>query len=159
MASVLFVCLGNICRSPLAEGVMRDEAAREGVSVEIDSAGTGDWHVGHPPDVRAQAVAAKNGIDISGLSARQFDPQDFYAFDHVVAMDSMNLADLEAMRPPDADATLGRLLDYAPDLGMADVPDPYQGGPEGFDETYRLVMAGVKGLLATLKEEGRWPAY
>ncbi len=158
MASVLFVCLGNICRSPLAEGVLRDEAARAGIDIEVDSAGTGDWHVGHAPDKRAQAVAAKNGLDIGGLRARQVGPEDFHAFDHVVAMDSMNLADLEAMRPADANATLGRLLDYAPELGVGDVPDPYQGGPEGFDETYRLVTAGVAGLIATLKEEGRWRA-
>ena len=154
MASVLFVCLGNICRSPLAEAVLRDEARRQGLDITVDSAGTGDWHLGHAPDKRAQAVAAKNGLDIGALRARLVTPEDFRRFDHVVAMDSMNLADLEAMRPPDADATLSRLLDHAPGLGVADVPDPYQGGPEGFDETYRLVREGVKGLVARLREEG-----
>ena len=151
MASVLFVCLGNICRSPLAEGVMRDEAAKAGLDVTIDSAGTGDWHLGHPPDARAQAVAARNGLDIGALRARLVTPEDFRRFDHVVAMDASNLANLEAMRPGDTTATLGRLLDYAPELGVADVPDPYQGGPEGFDETYRLVRAGVRGLIARLE--------
>lgn len=158
MASVLFVCLGNICRSPLAEGVLRDEAARQGRDLLVDSAGTGDWHLGHPPDTRAQAVAAKNGLDIRSLRARLVTPEDFRRFDHIVAMDSRNLADLEAMRPPDGDAHLSRLLDFAPDLGVSDVPDPYQGGPEGFDETYRLVRAGVKGLVARLDEEEHWQA-
>lgn len=145
--SVLFVCLGNICRSPLAEGVFRDLAARKGVAVRIDSAGTGDWHLGHPPDPRAQAVAAKNGIDICELRARLVTPDDFRTFDHIVAMDASNLANLEAMRPDDATAEVGRLLDYARQVDKPDVPDPYEGGPEGFDETYRLVEAGAKGLL------------
>lgn len=145
MASVLFVCLGNICRSPLAEGVMRDEAAKAGLDVDIDSGGTGDWHLGHPPDTRAQAVAAKNGLDIAALRARLVTPEDFRRFDHIVAMDASNLANLRAMRPADGKATLGRLLDGA------DVPDPYQGGPEGFDETYRLVRAGVLRLIDRLK--------
>jgi protein-tyrosine phosphatase len=149
--SVLFVCLGNICRSPLAEGIFRDLAAREGVAVEVDSAGTGDWHLGHPPDPRAQAVAGRNGLDISALRARLVTREDFHRFDHVVAMDASNLADLEAMRPADARATLGRLLDFADGVDFIDVPDPYQGGPEGFDETYRLVEAGARGLLEVVR--------
>ena len=108
--SVLFVCLGNICRSPLAEGIFRRMAAEQGVEVEIDSAGTGDWHLGHAPDHRAQAVADKNGLDISALRARLVTPEDFRRFDHIVAMDASNLANLEAMRPDDASATLARLL-------------------------------------------------
>lgn len=151
MASVLFVCLGNICRSPLAEGVLRDEAAKSGLAVTVDSAGTGDWHLGHPPDGRAQAVAARHGLDIGRLRARLVTPEDFLRFDHIVAMDSSNLANLRAMRPSDGTATLGRLLDHAPDEAIRDVPDPYQGGPEGFDETYRLVTAGVKGMIERLK--------
>lgn len=151
--SVLFVCLGNICRSPLAEGVFRDLARREGLAVEVDSAGTGDWHVGHPPDRRAQAVAARNGLDIAGLRARQVTPDDFRRFDHIVAMDASNLANLEAMRPADATAKVARLLDYAPATGVADVPDPYYGGPEGFDETHRLVEAGARGLLARIRDQ------
>lgn len=151
--SVLFVCLGNICRSPLAEGVSRDLARREAIAVEIDSAGTGDWHVGHPPDRRAQAVAARNGLDIAGLRARQVTPDDFRRFDHIVAMDASNLANLEAMRPADATAKVARLLDYALGTGVADVPDPYYGGPEGFDETHRLVEAGARGLLARIRDQ------
>lgn len=150
--SVLFVCLGNICRSPLAEGVFRELAAREGVAVRIDSAGTGDWHLGHAPDKRAQAVAAKNGVDICSLRARLVTPDDFRTFDYIVAMDASNLANLEAMRPDDATAKVGRLLDYATQAGVPDVPDPYYGGPEGFDETYRLVEAGAKGLLQHIRD-------
>ena len=151
--SILFVCLGNICRSPLAEGVFRDLAAREGVGVVVDSAGTGDWHLGHPPDKRAQAVAAKNTVDIGGLRARLVTPDDFRRFDYIVAMDASNLANLEAMRPEGATAQVGRLLDYAEEAGMPDVPDPYYGGPEGFDETYRLVVAGAQGLLEHVRRE------
>ena len=153
--SILFVCLGNICRSPLAEGVFRDMAAREGVAVEVDSAGTGDWHLGHPPDKRAQAVAAKNTVDIGGLRARLVTPDDFRRFDYIVAMDASNLANLEAMRPEGAKAAVARLLDYAEEAGVPDVPDPYHGGPEGFDETYRLVVAGAKGLLEHIRREQR----
>lgn len=149
--SVLFVCLGNICRSPLAEGVFRHLAAAEGVEVAIDSAGTGDWHLGHAPDHRAQAVAARNGIDICGLRARLVTPDDFRRFDYIVAMDASNLANLERMRPDDAKAEVARLLDYATEAGIPDVPDPYHGGPEGFDETYRLVEAGALGLLNHIK--------
>jgi protein-tyrosine phosphatase len=96
-------------------------------------------------------VAAKNGLDIGALRARQVGPEDFRRFDHIVAMDASNLANLKAMRPADGKATLGRLLDHAPDAGVADVPDPWEGGPEGFDETYRLVKAGVAGLIAQVK--------
>lgn len=150
--SVLFVCLGNICRSPLAEGVFRDLAAREGVAVVIDSAGTGDWHLGHAPDKRAQAVAAKNGIDICELRARLVTPEDFGRFDYIIAMDASNLANLEAMRPEGSTAKVARLLDFA-DAGMPDVPDPYYGGPDGFDETYRLVEAGARGLLDHIRAQ------
>lgn len=150
--SVLFICLGNICRSPLAEGVFRKLAAREGIAVEIDSAGTGDWHLGHPPDARAQAVAVRNGVDIAHLRARQVEPEDFRRFTHIVAMDASNLANLEALRPPEGNATLARLMDYAAEEGVVDVPDPYYGGPEGFNETYRLVEAGARGLLRHIRE-------
>jgi protein-tyrosine phosphatase len=134
---------------------VRLSRAREGVAVEVDSAGTGDWHLGHPPDTRAQAVAAKNTVDIGGLRARLVTPDDFRRFDYIVAMDASNLANLEAMRPEGAKAAVARLLDYAEEAGVPDVPDPYHGGPEGFDETYRLVVAGAKGLLEHIRREQR----
>ncbi|HEX8262591.1 MAG TPA: low molecular weight protein-tyrosine-phosphatase, partial [Allosphingosinicella sp.] len=103
-SSVLFVCLGNICRSPLAEAACRRACERLGLEVEIDSAGTGDWHIGYPPDPRAAAVAARNGVDISHLKARQVTSDDFRRFDHIVALDSTNLRDLERLRPADGKA-------------------------------------------------------
>ena len=152
--SVLFVCLGNICRSPLADGVFRKLAAEAGIGVFVDSAGTGDWHVGHPPDRRAEAEARRNGIDISGLRARQVVRDDFFRFDYIVAMDSQNLADLLALRPAGATARVSRLLDHAA-LGIEDVPDPYYGGEEAFAETWRLVVAGSTGLLDQLTSANR----
>ena len=149
--SVLFVCLGNICRSPLADGIFRRVAAEEGLAVRVDSAGTGDWHLGHAPDPRAQAVARANGDDIADLRARLVTPDDFMAFDEIVAMDASNLADLRAMRPAGSRARLSRLMDHAPGEGVADVPDPYAGDAAGFDETYRLVTAGARGLAASMK--------
>jgi protein-tyrosine phosphatase len=145
--SVLFVCLGNICRSPLAEGAMRRLVEAQGAAVEIDSAGTGDWHIGHAPDPRAQAEALRRGLDISMLRARQVTEEDFHRFDHIVAMDAKNLADLLAMQPDSARAALSLLLDHAEG---GDVPDPYYGGDEGFAETFRLVEAGVQGLLQVI---------
>jgi protein-tyrosine phosphatase len=145
-ASVLFVCLGNICRSPLAEAAFRAEAERLGLDVEIDSAGTGDWHLGHPPDPRAAAVAKRNGIDISHLRARRVSPADFRRFDHIVALDAQNLADLKAMQPDDGKAELSLLLDHAGGREGQPVADPYYGGEEHFDETWADVTAGAKGL-------------
>ena len=150
--SVLFVCLGNICRSPLAEAALRREAERLGLDVDVDSAGTGDWHVGQPPDVRAQAVALRNGADISMLRARQVGPEDFRRFDHLVALDSKNLANLEAMRPPDGTATLSLLLDHVPGRARQPVIDPYYGDDALFDETWRVVTDGARGLASMLAE-------
>ena len=145
-ASVLFVCLGNICRSPLAEAAFRQEADRLGLDVRIDSAGTGDWHVGRPPDPRAGAVAAKNGIDVSGLRARQVSPDDFYEFDHIIALDAQNLADLRALQPVDATAELSLLLDHVDGRQGEPVADPYYGDAEHFDRTWHDVTEGAKGL-------------
>ena len=114
MTSVLFVCLGNICRSPLAEAALRAEAERLRLDLIVDSAGTGNWHVGHPPDPRAQAVARKYGIDISGYQGRQVTPADFRRFTHVIALDHDNLADLRRIQPADAVAELSLLLDHVP---------------------------------------------
>ena len=145
-ASVLFVCLGNICRSPLAEAAFRREAERLGLDLRIDSAGTGDWHVGRPPDPRAAAVAAKNGIDISGLKARQVSPADFYEFSHIVALDPQNLADLKAIQPADATAELSLLLDHVHGRQGEPVADPYYGEAEHFDRAWRDVTQGAKEL-------------
>ncbi|HEV2746527.1 MAG TPA: low molecular weight protein-tyrosine-phosphatase [Allosphingosinicella sp.] len=144
--SVLFVCLGNICRSPLAEAALRAEAERLGITLEVDSAGTGDWHLGHPPDPRAVAVARKNGIDISALRARQVTPEDFRSFDHIVALDRQNLANLRRLRPADATAELSMLLDHVEGREGQAVADPYYGEADHFDETWADVAEGAKGL-------------
>ena len=149
-SSVLFVCLGNICRSPLAEGAMRAAALDKGADIRIDSAGTGDWHVGSEPDRRAQAVAAQNGIDISRLRARQVRPQDFRDFDHIVAMDDKNLSDLRSVAPADGRAELSLLLDHVAGREGQSVTDPYFGGTAGFDTTWQDVCAGVQALLPKL---------
>jgi protein-tyrosine phosphatase len=152
--SVLFVCLGNICRSPLAEAAFRAEAERLGLDVEIDSAGTGDWHLGHPPDRRAAAVAGRNGIDISHLRARQVGPEDFRRFDHIVALDSENLRDLERLRPAGGRAELSLLLDHVEGREGQPVADPYYGGDEHFDDAWSDVVAGARGLARKLREQG-----
>jgi len=149
---VLFVCLGNICRSPLAEAALRAEAERLGLDVHVDSAGTGDWHLGLPPDRRAAAVAKRNGADISDLRARQVSPADFHLFDHIVALDAQNLADLRAMQPKDGKARLSLLLDHVEDRKGQPVADPYYGGDEHFDITWRDVTEGARGLAKALQQ-------
>lgn len=151
---VLFICLGNICRSPLAEAAFRREAEAIGLDVEIDSAGTGDWHIGRAPDPRAQAVAESNGVDIRHYRARQVGPEDFYRFSHIVALDAQNLADLEAMRPADATAELTLLLDHAGRAGEA-VADPYYGDEAGFSVTWSDVSAGAKGLAERIAAQAQ----
>ena len=151
-ASVLFVCLGNICRSPLAEAALRTEAERLGLAVEVDSAGTGDWHVGRPPDPRAAAVASRNGVDISHLRARQVTPGDFRRFDHIVALDGDNLAALERLRPADGKARLSLLLDHVEGREGEAVADPYYGGAEHFDVTWRDVTEGARALARKIAE-------
>lgn len=152
--SILFICLGNICRSPLAEAAFRAEAERLGLDVEIDSAGTGDWHVGRPPDPRAAAVAARNGIDISGLRARQVQPGDFHRFDHIVALDTQNLADLRAMKPPGAKAELSLLLDHVEKRQGQPVADPYYGDEDHFDTAWNDVSEGAKSLARKVAARG-----
>ena len=153
-ASVLFVCLGNICRSPLAEAALRAEAERLGLDLEVDSAGTGDWHLGYPPDPRAAAVAERNGVDISHLRARQVTPDDFRRFNHIVALDEQNLANLKAMRPTDAKAELSLLLDHVPGREGRPVADPYYGDDSHFDETWNDVTEGARALARRLADEG-----
>jgi protein-tyrosine phosphatase len=153
VASVLFVCLGNICRSPLAEAALKAEAERIGLEVEVDSAGTGDWHLGHPPDPRAAAVAERNGIDISQRRARQVKPDDFQRFDHVIALDKQNFANLQRMRPEGARAELSLLLDHVDGRAGEPVADPYYGDASHFDLTWRDVTDGARALARKLKEE------
>ncbi len=146
---VLFVCLGNICRSPTAHGVFQSQVAEQGLAdaIEVDSCGTGGWHVGHAPDRRAAAAARNRGYDLDGLRARQVSASDFQRFDYILAMDQMNLADLEAMRPNAFDGPLGLFLDFAPGVRTVEVPDPYYGGEDGFSEVLDLVEAASNGLL------------
>jgi len=144
--------MGNICRSPTAEGVFR-KLHRELVphlELHLDSAGTHAYHIGEPPDSRSQAAARARGVDISGHRGRQVRAEDFHRFDYVLAMDVDNLRRLRRLRPQDARAELKLLLDYAPDARHREVPDPYYGGVGGFEEVLDLVEQGGRGLLAEI---------
>ncbi len=154
MVRVLFVCLGNICRSPAAEGVFRQFLRQEGLHerIDVDSAGTGAWHIGQPPDARAIAAAAARGFDLSRLRARQITSRDFTTFDHILAMDRQNLQDLHHMRPPQGSARVALFLDGHPDLA-GDVPDPYFGDETGFDLMLDLIEAGAAHWLDRLRAE------
>lgn len=152
-ASVLFVCLGNICRSPLAEAAFRRAVETRGLEVEIDSAGTGEWHVGRPPDPRAVAAAARKGIDISHLRARQVTMADFESFDRIVALDQANLEHLRQMRPAGARAELSLLLDHVDGREGQPVADPYYGEAEHFDGTWADVVAGAEALARRIATE------
>lgn len=147
---ILFVCMGNICRSPTAEGVFRALAENEAVEVEVDSAGTGSWHVGGPPDERATAAAAERGIELTG-AARQVEPGDFDRFDLIVAMDADNVAGLQRVALDGEAAERIRLLrEFDPEAAAAgdlDVPDPYYGGPDGFEDVLDMVERASAGLL------------
>ncbi|MFM7066002.1 MAG: low molecular weight protein-tyrosine-phosphatase [Gammaproteobacteria bacterium] len=152
---VLFVCLGNICRSPTAEGVFRSLALEAGAWQAgwirgIDSAGTGGWHAGEPPDPRTVAAARRRGYDLSTLRARQVTADDFHAFDLLLAMDRRNLHDLSRLRPAVSRAEIRLFLDFAPDCGRDEVPDPYYGGSEGFSEVLDLCESAARGLLAAI---------
>ena len=146
---VLFVCLGNICRSPTAEGVLRGIAAREfaGVPLYVDSAGTADYHVGDPPDRRTVAAARRRGYDLSSLRARRVAPADFETFDYILAMDRANLAELEQVGQGIIGGRLGLFLEFAPELRVDEVPDPYYGGTEDFERVLDLCEAGARALL------------
>lgn len=148
--AVLFVCLGNICRSPLAEAAFRREAHKAGLDVEIDSAGTGDWHVGSPPDPRSQAKALEAGIDISAQSARQLALEDFTRFSHILAMDQQNLADIMARAPNDTTAQISMLMDHVPGREGASIADPYYGGEENFTDSWDDAVAAAKALVREL---------
>ncbi|MBL8651825.1 MAG: low molecular weight phosphotyrosine protein phosphatase [Sphingopyxis sp.] len=146
--AILFLCLGNICRSPLAEAAARAAFADAGIAATLDSAGTGDWHAGHPPDRRAQAEARRHGVDISHLRARQLRRSDFHDFDLILAADAQNLRDALALRPADATAELKLMLDLVPGRAGQGVTDPYYGADDGFAETWDDVGAVAAALVA-----------
>ena len=151
--SVLFVCLGNICRSPTAEGVFRHLAREAGLEghIRIDSAGTGGYHVGAPPDARAMAAAQARGYDLAAIRARKIAPEDFEQFNLILAMDEDNLVHLRGIAPENSRARLALLLDYAPGRQERAVPDPYYGGRNGFEQVLDLVSEACAGLLDELR--------
>ncbi len=150
---VLFVCLGNICRSPTAEGIFRSrvESAQLEDSIYIDSAGTGDWHIGKAPDPRATKHGLEAGYDISQLRARLVRPDDFGEFDYILAMDRQNLSDLEEMRPADFTGRLLLLLDLDVSAAAEDVPDPYSLDASGFKRAISLIEGGCDALLLDIQ--------
>lgn len=152
MTAVLFVCTGNICRSPTAEGVLRARAVAAGWQdrLTVDSAGTHGYHVGEPPDERAQEAALARGYDLSDLRARRVSAADFERFDHIVAMDAGHLAQLTRLAPAGQRHKLSLLMDFAPSRAGLNVPDPYYGGHHHFEQVLDLIEAGVDGLLAKL---------
>ena len=154
---ILFVCLGNICRSPTAEAVLRALAAREApeLGIEVDSAGTAGYHVGEPPDPRTRAAAARRGYDLEPLRARVVEAADFERFDMILAMDAENLRVLRRRAPKAAHERLRLLLEFAPQAQHTEVPDPYYGGPNGFEHVLDLIEEAVRGLLAHLRQRAR----
>ena len=149
---VLFVCLGNICRSPTVEGVARQLALREAPHLQLsfDSAGTADYHVGDPPDARSRRAAAARGYDISGLRARQLQSEDFRRFDLLLAMDEDNLRDMQALAPTGLNGRARLFLSYAPALGSRAVPDPYYGGADAFETVLDLAEHGSRALFVAI---------
>ena len=155
MVKVLFVCTGNICRSPTAEGVFRklvEQAGQEG-RIDIASAGTGAWHVGQSPDERSQEAARARGIDLSTIRARQVTNGDFDNFDYILAMDQGNFERLADLCPPDFDKRLTMFLDFAAGFDQTDVPDPYYGGEHGFELVLDMIEAASQGLLDDIQEK------
>jgi protein-tyrosine phosphatase len=154
---ILFVCLGNICRSPTAEAVFREIVARGApdLQIEIDSAGTAAYHVGAPPDPRTRQAALRRGYDMSALRARVVETQDFTRFDLILAMDRQNLEALQRRAPADARHRIRLFLEFAPEGDTTEVPDPYYGGTNGFEEVLDLVEAAAQGLLQHVRGKSR----
>lgn len=155
MVRVLFVCMGNICRSPTAEGVFKALVEREQLAkqIEIDSAGTHAYHVGKPPDPRAQEAAHRRGIDLSDQRARKVRHEDFLEFDYVLAMDRSNYEDLRELCHPDYESRLRLFLEFGQDPQVQDVPDPYYGGPQGFERVLDLIEQASVRLLADIRNQ------
>ena len=154
MVRVLFVCLGNICRSPTAEGVFRHVVERAGLKdhIEIDSAGTHAYHIGDPPDLRSQEAARRRGIDLSSLRGRKATAEDIERFDYILAMDAENLANLRAICPVGLDEKVRLFLEFAPNRPEREVPDPYFGGESGFERVLDMIDEAAHGLLAHLRQ-------
>jgi protein-tyrosine phosphatase len=150
---VLFVCLGNICRSPMAEGAFRAAAQRAGLTCTVDSAGTAAYHLGLPPDTRAVTVAYSHGVDITTQVARQLERDDFYRFSHIIALDRANLEGIRARAPRDASARLALLMDAVEGREGEAVADPYYGDVSTFEATWQLINEGVKALIEQLQRE------
>jgi protein-tyrosine phosphatase len=153
MINILFVCMGNICRSPSAEGFFTAALQRSGITdvVTTDSAGTHSWHIGHAPDSRAVETASEFKVDIGHLRARKVAASDFERFDLIIAMDHSNLADLQRIQPPGSKASLKMMMDYHPEGRLQEVPDPYYGGKEGFIHMCELLKAATEGLLEDIE--------
>jgi protein-tyrosine phosphatase len=153
MVKVLFVCMGNICRSPTAHGVFRELVRQEGLAerIEIDSAGTHAYHVGEPPDRRAMETARRRGVDLSDLRARRAESGDFERFDYVLAMDQDNYHGLSGICPEGMHDKIHMFMDFAPEMRTREVPDPYYGGAKGFEHVLDLVDAAAAGLLAEIR--------
>lgn len=154
MKRVLCVCLGNICRSPTAEAVLRRRAADAGIALTVDSAGTSAWHIGEPPDPRTRAAAAARGYDLSACRGRQVTRADFHSFDFLLAMDRENLRQLQAMAPATGRSQVQLFGDYLSGVSAgAEVPDPYYGGEDGFEQVLDLIEAASDSLLQVLQEQ------
>lgn len=156
MNRLLFVCMGNICRSPTAEGVMRQRLQEHGLDrrVEVDSAGLESYHVGDTPDRRAQAAARRRGYDLSGLRARQVAPEDFARFDLILAADRSVLKELRRLCPAQYAGRLALCLDHSRRFKGQEIPDPYYGGPQGFERTLDMIEDMAQGLLADIERKG-----
>ena len=154
---VLFVCMGNICRSPTAHGVFRDLVKSQDMAahIQVDSAGTHSFHSGSPPDRRSQAVARQNEVDLSDLRARRFESEDFCNFDYVIGMDQSNMAQMSAVRPDNASARFHLMLEFSERYSQTEVPDPYFG-EDGFDLVFDMIADASQGLLADIRQHYRF---